>query len=174
MSTRMTGREMLLAHINTLSDIECTNIYFILNGITELPDYCYFDKDGELISYEQAQEQYHIKLTHSQYNVLINKWGEKKFKDCVRILSLHNEPKNLIFEYGVFKLLVGWVEREYKRLVRYRYIEQADGEKETVKPFTDVENKDEAQQWILSIPPEVRNKSPYVFYLRNKFNLGEL
>lgn len=173
MSSKMTGKEILLAYINTLSDAECTNLYFIIKEIEEPSEYLYFDKDGELISYDQAQEQYHIKLTRKQYNALMGRWTIDKFKNCVKILSIHNEPKNWIFEYGVFRILTGWVEREYNRLVQYHYIDTGK-ERDFVKPFTELDTKEEAERWISTIAPEIRNKSPYVFYLRNKFNIGEI
>lgn len=175
MTLRMTSKEILLGYINTLSDQQCAEIYFVCKDVIEHPNYMYFDKDGNIISFLEAQEQFHIKLTRNQYSELIAKWGEKKVKECIQILAVHNVQKGRLYELSSYRMINGWVEREWKRLNgRRRYTRKDDGSIDFLPPFTEIDTKADAEKWIALTPPDYRNRSPYVFYLRNKFNIGEI
>lgn len=175
MTLRMTSKEMLLGYINTLSEQDCANIYFVCKDIVEQPNYLYFDKDANIITFAEAQEVFHIKLTRNQYSELVAKWGEKKTKECIQILAIHNTQKNRLYEFSSYRMINGWVEREWRRLNgKRRFIKKGDKEEELLPPFTEIDTKTDAEKWIALTPPDYRNRSPYVFYLRNKFNIGEI
>ena len=169
---RLTSKEMLIAHINTLSEQDCANIYFILTDKQRGEDYVWLNDSGDIVDDGDSSSSGLIKLTPTQMGRLISKFGVDKFKACVKILIANNIKNNFLPEYSSYRAMVGWVEKEYNRLNRWGEL-NCSGYTESVPPFSLVDTKEQAINWIKLVPTKYRYTDPYVFYLRNKFNIEE-
>lgn len=170
---KLTSKEMLIAHINTLSEQDCANIYFILTDKQREEDYVWLDDSGSIVDTDCTIDNPRlIKLTPSQMGRLIHRFGVDKFKACVKILIANNIKNNFLPEYSSYRAMVGWVEKEYNRLNRWGEL-NCLGYTESVPPFSLVDTKEQAINWIKLVPTKYRYTDPYVFYLRNKFNIEE-
>lgn len=169
---KLTSKEMLLAHINTLSEQDCANIYFILTDKQREEDYVWLNDSGDIVDDDDSNNSGLIKLTPTQMGRLIHRFGVDKFKACVKILIANNIKNNFLPEYSSYRAMVGWVEKEYNRLNRWGEL-NCLGYTESVPPFSLVDTKEQAINWIKLVPTKYRYTDPYVFYLRNKFNVEE-
>lgn len=169
---RLTSKEMLIAYINTLSEQDCANIYFILTDKQREEDYVWLNDSGDIVDDDDSSNSRLIKLTPSQMGRLIHRFGVDKFKSCVKILIANNIKNNFLPEYSSYRAMVGWVEKEYNRLNRWGEL-NCLGYTESVPPFSLVDTKEQAINWIKLVPTKYRYTDPYVFYLRNKFNIEE-
>ena len=174
MSTKMSSKEMLLGYINTLSEQDCANLYFILHGVMKDARYVYFNSQGEEIEVDEttADMGSFIKLTRNQYGTLMYKYGKEKLVECIKILFIASKDKSRLGEYNRFRHLTGWVEAEYNRLHRYSELHDS-GYDESIPPFTQIETKEQAIKWINSLPKANQYDDAYVIYLKNKFNIAK-
>ena len=165
---------MLLGYVNTLSDQECANIYFLIHGVMKDTRYIYFNSEGEEIFVDEtkADKSTFIKLTRNQYGTLLYKFGKEKLIECIKILFIASKNKDKLGEYNRFRHLTGWVEIEYNRLHRYGELNDG-GYDESIPPFTQIDTQEQAIKWIDSIPKTNQYDDAYVVYLKNKFNIAK-
>ena len=172
----MRSKEILLAYINTLSDDDCAEIYFILADKIK-PDreieYRMYDENLNVVMEDELLDKKVVTLARQQFRRLLNMWGSDKFKSCVKIYLDTGSKNNTLYGWNDYRQLTGWVEREYNKQNRYGTI-SCKGYSENTLPFPDITTKREAIEYIKKISMEEREDNPYVFYLRNRYKIEEI
>lgn len=169
----MRSKEILLAYINTLSDDDCAEIYFILMDKIKPNDELEWRLYTKELNVATDEDEECVKLTRQQFRRLLNMWGADKFKSCIKIY-LDTGSKNRMLEgWNDYRQLTGWVEREYNRQNRYGKI-NCKGYSENTLPFPDITTKKEAMEYIKKMSMEDREDNPYVFYLRNRYKIEDI
>ena len=144
---RRDNKDILIGYIGTLTDKECKDIYYLLQG-KDIPEYeyVYFDK---------------VKLTQGQYNKLIWLWGKDKLTECIKILNDWIKKKNIGRPISYYKCLLGWVESAYYRT------HPADDK--SIRFNSEIDTEWKAKRYIQRIPKELRAYDSEVKYLVERF-----
>ena len=144
-------KDILIGYIQTLSDEDCHNLYFLLTTTGT----GYMDK--------RTWSSGYVKLTPDQYNKLVWMWGKDKTDKCVGILNKWLEKKedwarNKISHY---RLLTTWVEDAYYR--------KHGGADKSLRYSSEIDTAWKAKKYIEGLPPELRGYDTEARILVNRF-----
>jgi hypothetical protein len=172
----MRSKDILLAYINTLSDDDCAEIYFILMDKikpSEEVEYKMYDENINRVEEDEPLDKKLVSLSSQQIRRLLNMWGADKLKSCIKIYLDAGSKNRMLEGWNDYRQLTGWVEREYNRQNRYGKI-NCKGYSENTLPFPDITTKKEAMEYIKKMSMEDREDNPYVFYLRNRYKIEDI
>jgi hypothetical protein len=146
---RISNKEMLQGLVQTLTDEECKEVYYLLTGKDRInPQYIYFDR---------------VKLTNGQYNKLVWAWGKEKTSECIKILNdwLIKKGDNVSPYMSHYKSIMGWVE--------YQYYRTHPANDKSLRFNSTIDTAWKAKKYIQRIPPELRAYDSEVKFLVDKF-----
>lgn len=144
---RRDNKDILIGYIGTLSDKECKDIYYLLQG-NNIPEY-------ELVIFDK------VSLTQGQYNKLIWLWGKEKVTECIKILNDWIIKKNIDKPISCYKNLIGWVESAY-----YRTHPPDD---KSLKFDSKIDTEWKAKRYVQRIPAELRAYDSEIKYLVERY-----
>lgn len=144
---RRTNKDILIGYIGTLSDKECKEIYYLLQG-KDTPEY-------ELVIFGKVQ------LTQGQYNKLIWLWGKDKTLKCIDILNEWIEKRGIKNPISYYKSLISWVENAY-----YRKYPASD---KSLKFNSEIDTEWKAKRYVQRIPAELRAYDSEIKFLVERF-----
>ena len=168
---KMSSKEILLAHINTLTEEMCAEIYLCLCGHEDYDrGYIYFNSDCVVVDADSIDiQQPFVKLRKVEYHKLLMTYGATHTMECMKILMIHQGKKKYLKEHNHYRQIVSWVQKAYRR-INCSLLNKGG----VIPPFSSIETKEQAITWIKHVPLKYIHTDPYVFYLRNKFNIDKI
>ena len=145
---RIDNKEILLGLVATLTDEECRELYYMIEG-------------GVKDKYNIIKGK--VQLTQGQYDKLVWLWGKKKTDKCIELLDewLDEKGDKVSKKISHYRQLMGWVENKY-----YQLYPASD---KSLKYDSKIDTLHKAQQYVKRIRPELRAYDSEVKYLLNKY-----
>lgn len=183
MAEKLTSREALIAYCSTLSDKNCKIGLQLLQERfeTHRKKHLLFNRAG----LEAKAPEGKVRLTPSQYKMILEEYGELGFHRMVELLYdyiIHLEERaecelvarqrlkeyNKISHY--YKMTKGWVAKRYEE--EHPSSGACPPQEDTLN-FEDVTNKAQAITFINSIPKHLRFDNQEITFLMFEYNIKQ-